>query len=156
MIVLMKTLTENFLSDTKLMDISSQKPGTSKFLIKTFEAWWEKLMKFNSSSQSFPLLSTCRVYLKPGWTRIFWTLRLIFPVTSNFIGGSNGSGLAFCARNELKVLHQRDLESSEIEGLWLEVFLPKSRSFLVGKFYRPPSSSNNAAKEFLSVFESSF
>ena len=40
-------------------------------------------------------------------------------------------GVAVQAKNDLKILRRHDLESSKIEGLWVEVFSPKSPSFLV-------------------------
>ena len=43
---------------------------------------------------------------------------------------------------------REDLERPNIEGLWLEVSLPKSRSFLTGCFYRPPNSSDHYDKDF--------
>ena len=49
-------------------------------------------------------------------------------------------GVAVCTRNDLKVLRRHDLEDSRIEGLWVEIFQPKSHSFLIGTFYRPPTS----------------
>ena len=42
---------------------------------------------------------------------------------------------------------REDLERPDIEGLWLEVSLPKSRSFLTGCFYRPPNLSNHYDKD---------
>ena len=40
-----------------------------------------------------------------------------------------------------------------VEGLWVELFLPKSRGILLGMFYRPPNSSCYFDKEFVSKFE---
>ena len=59
-----------------------------------------------------------------------------------------GGGIAFYARNDVMVDRREDLERPNIEGLWLEVSLPKSRSFLTGCFYRPPNSSNHYDKDF--------
>ena len=55
----------------------------------------------------------------------------------------------FYVRNDVMVDRREDLERP-IEGLWLEVSLPKSRSFLTGCFYRPPNSSNHYDKDFSS------
>ena len=43
-------------------------------------------------------------------------------------------GVAVYARNDLVVTWREDLEMSDVEGLWLEVAMPKSRCFLVGTF----------------------
>jgi hypothetical protein len=64
-----------------------------------------------------------------------------------------GGGVAFYARNDVIVNRRDDLECSDVEGLWLEVSLPKSRSFLVGVFYRPPNSSNHYDKDFCSKLD---
>ena len=45
---------------------------------------------------------------------------------------------------------REDLERPDIEGLWLEVSLPKSRSLLTSCLYRPPNSSNHYDKGFCS------
>ena len=41
-----------------------------------------------------------------------------------------------------------DLELDTVEGMWLEIAIPKSRSFLVGNFYRPDRSSPYYDKDF--------
>ena len=62
--------------------------------------------------------------------------------------GSKGGGIAIYARDDLIVTRRDDLETSDVEGLWLEIHTPKSRSFLLGTFYRPPNSSNHYDKDF--------
>lgn len=42
-----------------------------------------------------------------------------------------------------------DLELDTVEGLWLEIAAPKSRSFLVGNFYRPDRTSPYYDKDFM-------
>ena len=54
----------------------------------------------------------------------------------------------------MKVIRRPDLEESTIERLWVEVCPPKSRSFLIGTFNRPPTSSNHAVKDFMPIFDS--
>lgn len=66
--------------------------------------------------------------------------------------GSRGGGLLVYARIDVKVLRRPDLESPTNESFWIEVCLPKSHSFLVGVFYRPPTTSNHAVKDFMSTF----
>ena len=39
------------------------------------------------------------------------------------------------ARNDLVVTRRDDLEMDSVEGLWLEIAMPKSRGFPVGSFY---------------------
>lgn len=69
--------------------------------------------------------------------------------------GSGGGGLLVYARIDVKVLRRPDLEWPTIESFWIEVCLPKSHSFLVGVFYRPPATSNHAVKDFMSTFGNS-
>ena len=38
-------------------------------------------------------------------------------------------------------VRREDLESDFIEGIWLEILFPNTRSILVGNFYRPPEGS---------------
>ena len=67
--------------------------------------------------------------------------------------GAKGGGLAVYVRNDVSVVRRTDLENVSVEGLWLEVLIPKSRSLLVGTFYRPPNSSSYHDKDFMSKFE---
>ena len=67
--------------------------------------------------------------------------------------GVKGGGLAVYVKNDVKVIRRPDLEESTIERLWVEVCPPKSRSFLIGTFYRPPTSSNHAVKDFMPIFD---
>ena len=62
--------------------------------------------------------------------------------------GNNG-GVAVYARNDLVVTRRDDLEVDSVEGLWLEIAMPKSRGFLVGNFYRPDRSSKYYDENFM-------
>ena len=62
--------------------------------------------------------------------------------------GNNG-GVAVYARNDLVVTRRDDLEVDSVEGLWLEIAMPKSRGFLVGSFYRPDRSSKYYDEDFI-------
>lgn len=62
---------------------------------------------------------------------------------------SKGGGVGVFVRNDIDVSRRYDLEIDDIEGIWLEITLPKSRAFLVGTFYRPPNSSNHHNKDFM-------
>ena len=66
--------------------------------------------------------------------------------------GSKGGGVIVYARDDLSVVRRSDLERPDVEGLWLEITLPKSRSFLFGTCYRPPSSLKHTDPNFMSVF----
>ncbi|KAK2558583.1 hypothetical protein P5673_018760 [Acropora cervicornis] len=68
--------------------------------------------------------------------------------------GSKGGGLLVYARNDVEVVRRSDLESPTTESLWIEVCPPKSYSFLVGVLYRPPTASNHAVKDYISILES--
>ena len=62
--------------------------------------------------------------------------------------GNNG-GVAVYAQNNLVVTRRDDLKVDSVEGLWLEIAMPKSHSFLVGNFYRPNRSSKYYDEDFL-------
>ena len=64
-----------------------------------------------------------------------------------------GGGVAVYVKSELSLVRRDDLEIDGVEGLWLELFLPKSRGILIGTLYRPPNSSRFNDKEFISKFE---
>ena len=57
-------------------------------------------------------------------------------------------------KNDVKVMRRPDLEESTMEGLWVEVCPPKSRSFLIGKFNKPPTPLNHAVKDSMPIFDS--
>ena len=57
------------------------------------------------------------------------------------------------AKDELSLVRRTDLEMDDVEGLWLELFLPKSHGVLIGTFYRPPNSSRYFDKQFVSKVE---
>ena len=63
--------------------------------------------------------------------------------------GSKGGGVAVFAKNDLLVSRRSYLGVPDVEGLWLEIKMPNSRGFLVGTFYRPPSSSKYHDKYFI-------
>lgn len=67
--------------------------------------------------------------------------------------GSKGGGVAVFVRNDLVITRREDLEKSDVEGLWLEIALPKLRSFLLGTFYRAPNSSIYYDKDFMFKLE---
>ena len=66
--------------------------------------------------------------------------------------GSKGGGVIVYVRDNLSVIRRSDLERPDVEGLWLEITLPKSRSFLFGTFYRSPSSSKHTSPNFINFF----
>ena len=67
--------------------------------------------------------------------------------------GEHGGGVAVYARKELSFVRRDDLEMEGVEGLWLELFLPKSRGVLIGTFYRPPNTSKYHDSDFMSKLE---
>lgn len=65
---------------------------------------------------------------------------------------SKGGGIVVYVREDLPLVRRSHLKSPCVEGLWLEVNLPKARGFLVGVFYRPPDSSPYHDMEFMAKF----
>ena len=68
-------------------------------------------------------------------------------VQKNRIAGEGG-GVAMYFSDDLKWKRRTDLETDEIECIWMEVDIFKSKSFLVGYIYRPPDSSSYLRKDF--------
>ena len=62
--------------------------------------------------------------------------------------GNNG-GVAVYARKDLVLTRRDELEVDSVEGLWLEIAMPKSRGFLVGSFYRPDRSFKDYDEDFM-------
>ena len=61
---------------------------------------------------------------------------------------SKDGGVAVYARNDISVIRRTDLEIEGVEGLWLELILPKSRDFLSVLFIDPPIPQNITIKIF--------
>ena len=61
----------------------------------------------------------------------------------------NHGGVAVFVHDELVATRRDDLELDTVEGMWLEIAVPKSRSFLVGNFYRPGRTSPYYDKDFM-------
>ena len=51
--------------------------------------------------------------------------------------GQRSGGVAAYISEKLSVVRRSDLETSSIEGMWLELFFPKCRGILLGTYYRP-------------------
>ena len=52
-----------------------------------------------------------------------------------------GGGVGCFIRADIDWQRRWDLENDDNEGIWLEIFVKKSCSFLIGVIYRPPNSS---------------
>ena len=63
--------------------------------------------------------------------------------------GGKGGGVLVFVRSDLSVARRCELEDTAVEGLWLEILLPKSRGFLLGTFYRLPNSSHFYNQDFV-------
>ena len=67
--------------------------------------------------------------------------------------GKHG-GVAVYVRDDLVATRREDLELDSVEGIWLEISVPKSRSFLIGSFYRPDRTSNYHDKDLMAKLNS--
>ena len=112
-------------------------------------------MNYALSSLNSAQKSICSRCLRHGLIRIITDAELKISGYQLFRRdrGSKGGGLAVYVRNDVSVIRRTDLEKASVEGLWLEVLIPKSRNLLVGTFYRPPNSSSYYDKDFMSKFE---
>ena len=67
------------------------------------------------------------------------------------INGRNGGGICTYIRTNLNYRIRNDLNSDNLECLFIEIRKPRSIPFLVGTWYRPPSSSPNLFSEFENI-----
>ena len=63
------------------------------------------------------------------------------------VNGSGG-GVAMYVSNNITWKRRLDLETGEIEAIWIEVIQKNSKSFVVGSVYRPPDSSQYLPTNF--------
>ena len=61
----------------------------------------------------------------------------------------NHGGIVVFIHDALVATRRDDLELDTVEGMWLEIAVRKSRSFLVGNFYRPDRTSSYYDKDFM-------
>ena len=64
-----------------------------------------------------------------------------------------GGGVACFIRNDINWQRRQDLECDEIESIWIEIFIEKSRSILLSIIYRPPDTSKYLHKNFKEIFD---
>jgi len=55
-------------------------------------------------------------------------------------------------KNGLNWKRRTDLELKELENIWIEVFINKSKNLLICSLYRPPIGSRYLSKNFLETF----
>ena len=63
-----------------------------------------------------------------------------------------GGGVAAFVKNGLNFKRREDLETTSLESLWLEIIFTKSKSVLIGCFYRPPVGSNYLPHNYNALF----
>ena len=66
--------------------------------------------------------------------------------------GGRGGGVAVYLKDNIEWQRRSDLEREAIENIWIEIFIPKSKSILLGIFYRPPGTSKYLAADFMATF----
>ena len=59
-----------------------------------------------------------------------------------------GGGVCLYISDRLNWTRRNDLETVELESIWIEVFPHKSKSILICVMYRPPDSSSYVPKDF--------
>ena len=60
-----------------------------------------------------------------------------------------GGGVCLYINEDLAFSERRDLENDNIEAVWADIILPKTKPILVGSCYRPPKQN-----DFVNQFES--
>jgi len=63
-----------------------------------------------------------------------------------------GGGVCIYLKNNINWERRYELESDNIENIWVEIFLPNAHSFLICCFYRPPNSSKYLSETFIETF----
>ena len=61
-------------------------------------------------------------------------------------------GVAVYIKDNILWKRRYDLETNDIESIWLEIFIAKSKSILIATFYRPPGSSVYLPNDFNKTF----
>ena len=59
-----------------------------------------------------------------------------------------GGGVACYINDNINWKRRQDLETENVESIWIEIFVTKSKSFLIATFYRPPISSKYLPIDF--------
>ena len=54
----------------------------------------------------------------------------------------NGGGVCLYVRSDIAYNPRPDLSTDDLESLWIDLLLPKTKPILVGVCYRPPKQSN--------------
>ena len=60
-----------------------------------------------------------------------------------------------CISNRVNYIRRHDLESPDIDSIWIEIKIKNSKSFLVCSVYRPPSSALEWYDGFATLIEKS-
>ena len=62
-----------------------------------------------------------------------------------------GGGVSAYIKDGTPFVRRHDLEDENIEGIWLEICYPNTKSFIIGIMYKPPDSSKHLAENFLNL-----
>ena len=54
----------------------------------------------------------------------------------------NGGGVCTYVRNDISFTLAPNISEDELESVWLEILLPKSKPIIVGTCNRPPNQNN--------------
>ena len=68
---------------------------------------------------------------------------------------TNGGGIIIYIAEHIKYIRRFDLESTDIESVWLEIYIPNSKSFLICSVYRPPSAKAEWIERFSNQIDES-
>ena len=73
----------------------------------------------------------------------------------NTASANKGGGVLIYLSNNLNYIRRKDIESPDIESIWVEIMLRNSKSFLVCSVYKPPSSAVERYEMFSKQIEKS-
>jgi hypothetical protein len=96
------------------------------------------LSETHINTHSFNNIS--ELYSIPGYTFVH----------KNRTSGTHG-GVGMYISDRIKWKRRLDLESDNLEGIWIEILQNKSKSYIIGTMYRPPDSSKHLPSDFLTL-----
>ena len=113
-----------------------------------------------SSSQHIDILGTCEIFLNISIPDDILNMPdYVFErkdrAESANDTSTSGGGILVYISNHINYVRRHDLESSNIESIWLEIKIINSKSFLLCSVYRPPTSKSEWYDSFSTQIEKS-
>ena len=145
----------SYFSESQLVSVSRSQPNDLFFahlnvrsLNKNFDQLRDFLneLKFNSS-----VIGVSETWLKDTPSPLFSVEG--FSLFTNNRTEKRGGGVGFYVSDNLKakVIEELSIKSEDIEAIFIDMYVPDQKNFVVGEIYRPPNSSPS---KFLEAIQS--